>query len=180
MGSIHRFIADPSEPCEVLGWFRSLPSPPTEVPTERGFTLHFKQCGPLTYEANGRISQKASPVATLFLPRVRRGVLWTVGEAHFLATPLRSQFPDLHKISSAFSKWLVSFECVYSNKRKDNEFSYYLEGSVKNYDPPVYGFTSGLCALKSGRYFIGDDDNEYVLESICKMLRLRGVDCAGA
>lgn len=180
MGTTFRFIADPSEPSDVLGWFRSLPSPPEEVATEHGATLYFRESGPLTYGANGRIDQRSSPVATVFLPKVRRGSLWTVGEVHFLATPLRQQFPSLHRVSSAFSRWLANLPCVYSNKRQENEFGYYLEGSVRNYDPPVHAFDSGMIALRSGRYFIGDGDNDHVLDSLCKSLRLRGVDCAGA
>ena len=110
MGITYRFISDPSELSEVVGWFRSLPVPPTEVSTERGVTLYFRESGPLEYDAKGAINPKASPVATIFLPRVRRGALWTVGEVHFLSTPLRQRFPALHKVSSAFSKWLAGFE----------------------------------------------------------------------
>jgi hypothetical protein len=180
MGATYRFIADPSESSEVLGWFRSLPCPPEEVPTKHGATLYFKELGTLTYDVDGRIDSKSSPVVAVFLPQVRRGSLWTVGEVHFLATPLRQQFPDLHRISSAFSRWLATLPCVYTNKRQDNEFSYYLEGSVKNFDAPVYAFGSGLSALQSGRYFVGERDNDRVLDSLCRALRLRGVQCAEA
>lgn len=177
MGATYRFIANPSEPSDVLQWFRSLASPPTEVPSDRGSALYFRECGPIAYDVGGKINPKSSPVVTVFLPRVRRGTLWTVGEVHFLATPLRKQFPGLHKISSAFSKWLSGFECVYSNQRKDNEFSYYLEGSVRNYDAPVFAFKSGFHALQQGRYFVGDSDNDIVVEKLCKALRLRGSPC---
>ena len=180
MGTTYRFIASPSEASEVLKWFRALPSPPEEIPTEHGATLYFRECGPLTNGVNGCIDPKSSPVVTVFLPSIRRGCLWTVGEVHFLATPLRQKFPALHKVSSAFSKWLATFSCVYSNKRQENEYDYYLEGSITHYDPPVYAFDSGLNALQSGRYFVGDSDNDYVLDSLCKALQLRGVDCAGA
>ena len=177
MGTTYRFVAAPGEPSGVLSWFRSLPQPPTEVPTDKGAVLHFKACGPLLYEADGSIQAKASPIATVFLPRHRREVFWTVGEVHFLTTPLRQRFPALHKISSAFSKWLASFPCVFSNDRLDNEFAYYLEGSTRNYAPPIYAFESGLVALRSGRYFVSDADNEQRLDVLCRALRLRGVEC---
>jgi hypothetical protein len=180
MGTTYRFVAAPSEPSEVLGWFRSLPSPPEEVPAKHGATLYFRESGPLNYGVDGRIDPKSSPVVTVFLPQIRRGSLWTVGEVHFLATPLRQQFPALYRVSSAFSKWLADLPCVYTNKRKENEFGYYLEGSVKNHDEPVYAFDSGLSALQSGRYFVGERDNDSVLNSLCKALRLRGVECAEA
>ena len=112
MGTTFRFIADPAEPSEVVGWFRSLSAPPTEVPTARGVALYFRECGPLKHDSSGAIDPMASPVATVFLPHIRRGSLWTVGEVHFLATPLRQQYPALHKVSSAFSKWLGGFECT--------------------------------------------------------------------
>jgi hypothetical protein len=178
MGATYRFIADPSVPSPVVEWFRALPFPPKEIPTDRGMVLYFAQYGSLSYELDGSIIPKQSAVATLFRPRVERGVLWTVGELHFLATPLRERYPELHKVSSAFSRWLQSHVCVYSNKSSENEFAYFLEGSIKSYDPPVYAFESGLAELRSGRYFVGDSDNEHVLSTLCKALRLRGLDCA--
>ena len=52
-----------------------------------------------------------------------------------------------------------------------------LEGSVRNYDPPVFALPSGLDALNSGRYFVDHRDNAYVLDKLCKALRLRGIQC---
>lgn len=67
---------------------------------------------------------------------------------------------------------------MFSNKPGSaNEFDYYLEGSIRNYDPPLYAFPSGLAALTQGQYFVSDDDEAPRLESICKALRLRGIDC---
>ena len=180
MGATHRFIADPTEPSETLEWFRSLSQAPIETPSERGFVLSFPTHGSLSYRPDGSIDPGGSPVATVFLPRVRRGQLWTVGEVHFLSTSLRQKFPSLHKVNSSFGKWLSQLECVYSNKRPENPFGYYLEGSVKDYDLPVFAFGSGLRALQNGRYFVADGDNEARLDSLCKALRLRGVDCAAA
>lgn len=180
MGSTHRFIADPADLSEVLAWFRSLPQAPTETQSDRGTVLYFPAYGPLSFRVDGSIDPNTSPVVTVFLPRVRRGQLWTVGEVHFLATPLRQKFPALHKLSLSLGKWLSQLDCVYSNKQRDNSFDYYLEGSVRNYDPPVFAFESGLRALKAGRYFVADDDTEQRLDSLCNVLRLRGVDCAVA
>ncbi len=180
MGSTHRFIADPAEPPEVLEWFRSLSQPPTETPSERGVVLSFSAHGVYSYRPDGSIDPRRSPVATVFLPRVRRGQLWTVGEVHFLATPLRQQFPRLYKVSSAFAGWLAQNDCVHSRERPENAYSYYLEGSVRNYDSPIFAFQSGLHALHNGRYFVTDDDTESRLDSLCKTLQLRGVACAAA
>lgn len=180
MGATHRFIADPAEPSKVVEWFRALRHPPTEKLSEKGMVFSFPAFGPLAYRSDGSLDPLASPVATVLLPRVRRGQLWTVGEVHFLATPLRQRFPELHKVNSAFGKWLADLDCVYSNKRADNSYNYYLEGSVQNYDSPVFAFASGLNALRDGRYFIAEDDTEGRLDALCKTLRLRGVVCAAA
>jgi len=176
MASTYRFISDPSLEQPVVEWLRTLPFPPEEVETERGIVLYFRACGALSYATSGTIIAEESPVAILFLPRVARGVLWTVGELHFRSTRLRERFPDLAKIQASFSKWLKSQICVCWNKSNDNEFGYFLEGSVRNY-PPVYAFPSGLVGLQAGRYFVGDGDNEYVLAKVCGLLRLRGVNC---
>jgi len=175
MGTTYKFIAEPSEPSEVLRWFRSLPSPPEEVPTKHGLTLYFRECGPLSYNLDGQVDSKLSPIVTVFFPQIRRALFWSVGEVHFLATPLQQQFPGLHKINKAFSKWLATMPCVFANKHQENEFNYFLEGSVRNYDIPVYAFASGLSALQSGHYFIGESDNDFMLDSLCKKLQLRGV-----
>ena len=177
MGTTYRFIADPSESSEVMAWFRSLPEPPIESAKERGFLLYFKAFGPLAHGLDGTIDVKKSPLVTVVLPQVKRGVLWTVGEVHFLATPLRRSFPALHRLSSAFSKWLSERDCVFSNDRSENPYRYYLEGSIGNYDAPVFAFESGLRALQSGRYFVGDDDTDFRLDKLCQALRLRGIEC---
>ncbi|MBR7747875.1 hypothetical protein [Undibacterium baiyunense] len=178
MSTTFRFIANPLGPSDVISWFKELPLPPTMVQTERGWNLHFHEFGSLVYSIDSTINPQKSPVVIIFLPRVVRGVLWTVGEVHFLSTPLKQQFPKLHRISTAFSKWLSAMPCVYSNNCKENEFAYYLEGSVQNQDTPVFAFESGYSALQSGRYFVADSDNEYRLDTICKTLALRGVPCA--
>ena len=180
MGATYRFIAAPSEPSEVMAWFRRLDIPPVETLTERTAVLYFKEFGDLVSGADGSIDAKASPVATIFLPQVKRGLLWTVGEVHFLATPVRGLFPGLQRISLAFSKWLAKQQCVYSNVVEDNAFDYYLEGSIRNYDAPVFAFDSGFKALGEGQYFVADGDNELVLAKLCQALRLRGVGCADA
>jgi hypothetical protein len=177
MGSTFRFVAAPAETHPVLQWFRALPTPPHEMPTERGLVLYFRDYGQLAYAIDGSILTEDSPVATLFLPRVECGVLWTVGELHFLPKRMPERFPELAKLVSAFSRWLRRLPCVYTNKLADNRFDYFFEGSVMNYDTPVYAFECGLDALHSGQYFVDDGDNRTVLDNICRKLRLRGINC---
>jgi hypothetical protein len=165
MGTTYRFIENPTESSSVLQWFRALPVPPEEMQTQRATVLFFRSFGALAF-------------ATIYLPRTVRGALWSVGEVHFLSTPLKERFPELHKINNAFAKWLRQFEIVFSNKSGGvSEWNYYLEGSVTHYDPPVFGLPSGLQAIQNNQYFIADDDNETVIEKVCSSLRLRGVHC---
>lgn len=178
MGTTYRFLSSPSEPSEVLAWFRALAPSPVEVQGRGGLWLYFKNEGPLVGSDDGEFDQKQSPVASLFLPRIRRGVMWTVGEVHFLATPLRKRFPELHKVSSAFNRWLGANECVYSNKPGfRGEWNYFLEGSVMNNDAPVFAFPSGLAALRRGQYFVSENDTAARLDKLCASLRLRGIQC---
>ncbi|MGJ7614140.1 MULTISPECIES: hypothetical protein [unclassified Variovorax] len=179
MGATYRFIADPSKPSPVLEWFRGLASSPREMDTSRATVFHFESMGQLFTRADGAFDTKNSPLVNVFSPQIKRGALWTVGEVHFLPTPLRQNFPQLEATSRAFATWLKKQECVFSNKAGcENEFDYYLEGSVRNYDPPVYAFPAGLAALHQGRYFVGDDDGDSRLDKICSALRLRGVECS--
>jgi hypothetical protein len=180
MGTTYRYIEKPKSPSEVLEWFRALPQPPVEHPTPHGLVLYFRDMGPLVDDAKGAIDASKCPVVNLFVPKAKRGVLWTVGEVHFLATPLRQLFPDLHKISSKFSRWLSAKECVFTKTSVRNPFDYYLEGSVRNFNRPIFAFESGLAAIRGGRYFVADGDNDSRLDTICKFLSLRGVECAEA
>jgi hypothetical protein len=180
MSAKYRYVADPGEPDEVRAWFRALPSPPEEIEGEawQRYWLVFRAEGPLARTPEGGIDPVRSPLVCVYPPRVRRGVLWTVGEVHFVATPLRQLFPSLQKISAAFARWLGGHDCVFSNKPGFHaSWNYYLQGSVQNYDPPIFALPSGLRALKEGRHFVGDDDNEAYLDDICAMLRSRGVVC---
>ena len=179
MGAIYRFIADPNEPSPVLAWFRGLAPSPREIATPRATAFHFESMGELVQRPGGGFDTKNSPLVNVFSPRVKRGALWTVGEVHFLATPLRQTFPQLDATSRAFAKWLKQQQCVFSNKAGcENKFDYYLEGSIRNYDPSVYAFPGGLAALDEGRYFAADDDGDFRLDKICSTLRLRGVECS--
>lgn len=135
--------------------------------------------GELVTGPHGAFDSSNSPLVNVFSPQIRRGALWTVGEVHFLPTPLRQRFPQLAATSQAFARWLKKQRCVFSNTAgSENKFDYYLEGSVRNYDAAVYAFPTGLAALHEGRYFVGDDDGDARLDKICSALRLRGVECA--
>jgi hypothetical protein len=102
MGVTYRFIADPSEPSEVLSWFRDLKIAPELVEKEHGVLLYFRESGPLQMQSHGTVDFKRSPVVSVVLPRVQRGVLWTVGEVHF----------GQHRYASSFQHYIKSVQLL--------------------------------------------------------------------
>jgi hypothetical protein len=181
MATTFRFAAHPTEPSEVLAWFRNLATPPVETIASRGMVLYFSEFGEIEHKLDGSVDAEASPLVSVMLPKERRGVVWTIGEVRFLATPLRRRYPGLHRISAQFSRWISGRECVFANgvgHDAVNTFDYYLEGSIRNFDEPVWAFPSGMDALRAERYFLSERDNDAVVDRLCRTLRLRGIDCA--
>jgi len=154
-----------------------LPEPPEEVQTAYGFVLYFRSFGPLVHEEAGAIDTARSPIVTLVRPALRREVLWTVGEVNFLATLSSPENKSLQSVARAFAKWLRGKERVYDRSpRIENPFAYYLEGSSKNWGD-VYALPSGLEHLKRGGYVVSHKDNDFVIDRVCRSLRLRGIKC---
>ncbi|HEU0060062.1 MAG TPA: hypothetical protein VFR19_09320 [Hyphomicrobiaceae bacterium] len=176
--TIHRYLEAPDEPSPVLAWLRAASGQAEEIPLPHGLAFHFRQFGELVVADDNGVDVHRSPLVTVFVPQVRRGRLWTVGEVHLWATPLRQLFPDLHRLSRAFARWLQQFESVFAKGRtRYPEWEYHLEGSVRNSDPAIFALPSGLEALNSGRYFVDHRDSDCVLDRLCKTLKLRGIPC---
>ena len=180
MGTTYRFLALGSDLQQVYGWFASLPSPPKLISIPGCQYLHFDSFGSLQ-PSTGAVDPKRSPVASLFVPEQIRSVLWTAGELHFLATPLRETFPELHAISKGFAKWLREFECVFESPGKQGEFDYYYpEGSLRNFDPPIFALPEAFAALRGGQNFVSHGSTPESVARLCRSLRLRGVNCGPA
>lgn len=169
MGTTYRFLATVEEASAVLDWFRTLPQESVESVREDGSLFYFRNFGPLDSD------RKKSPLVNVFLPAQKRGLLTTIGEVHFLSTPM-SAFPSLNNVKKRFRDWLTECPCVFS-RRPDfvHEWDYFLEGSAKNWDSEIYAFPAGMAALQRGSYFVASDDNEFVLDRVCRSLELRGV-----
>jgi hypothetical protein len=169
MGTTYRFLATVDDGPTVLDWFRARPEPTVETPRPNGSLFYFPDCGPLLSES-GR-----SPLVNVFLPARRRGALTTVGEVHFLGTPL-SAFPALKRVDKQFRSWMRQHPLVFSNRPNvAGEWDYLLEGSVRNLDPDIFALPSGLAALQRGTYFVSEADNDRFLDLVCRKLQLRGV-----
>jgi hypothetical protein len=41
----------------------------------------------------------------------------------------------------------------------------------------VHALPAALAALRENSYFVADDDNDAVLDALCKRLALRGINC---
>jgi hypothetical protein len=170
MGTTYRFLATVDEASTVLDWFRSLPEQPVESTHDAGSLFYFRGFGPLDSDA------KKSPLVKVFRPVRKRGVLTTIGEVHFLTTPL-SAFPGLNKVNKRFRQWLTAHPCVYSNRPEFvHEWDYFLEGSAKNWDGDIFALPGAVAALQRGSYFVAGDDNDVQLDRVCRALELRGVD----
>src|ERR1043166_3163885 len=142
MAITFRFIANPDEGEKVLSWFSELDEAPEVYPEARGALLYFRQFGRLIMASTNEVDRKASPLVSLFLPHVRREILWTVGEVHFLPDRMRSAFPRLHRVATSFGEWLQSFPLVFHFPRHPQagggQWDYYLEGSVRNFDLDIF------------------------------------------
>jgi hypothetical protein len=170
MGTTYRFLAEIDEARLIIDWFRELPEPPTESRHEDGILLYFEKLGPILEDS------KSSPLVNVFLPKKTHGVLTTAGEVHFLASPMKN-FPQLADVNRKFRKWLKQYHLVFTRKPvHDNRYDYFLEGSIKNWDSDVYALPRGLKELDKGKYFVSHNDNDLVLDQLCKQLRLRGVE----
>lgn len=178
MSGSFNFIEAPDRPSAVMAWFRSLPKPPEEMVTESGVVLYFRHMGPLDVRIDqiGRVDGSRSPVVNLVLPATRRSILWSTGAVHFLTMPV-GRFPEIGKIRRSFASWISQFPVAYSPKRDaQNDYIYYLEGGSCEAGL-VYGLPSGMAALSAGQYFVGARDGDTRLDTVCRTLRLRGVEC---
>ncbi len=171
------FLEAPERPCSTLQWFRDQDLAPNEHLCAWGAALHFSSLGQLHYNSDGSIDSERSPVVTVHLPKVRRGILWTIGEVRFCPVPLR-QFPELERLRRSFLRWFDERPLIYDHHpTAEHRFDYYLEGMARNLGP-IRAFPSGLAALENGQYFVSRLDTDVSLQTVCRTLALRGVICA--
>jgi hypothetical protein len=171
------FVEAPGVPCSALQWFREQKLAPNEHTFDWGAALYFSNLGPLLYKSDGSIDPEHSPVVVVHVPRVRRKILWTVGEVRFCPVPL-SRFPELERLRRSFLRWFQKLPLIYDHHPAgEHKFDYYLEGSARNWGP-IRAFPSGLSALENGQYFIARRQTDGSLETLRRTLALRGAMCA--
>ena len=179
MSTTYRFLAVDDEADAPLTWFRGQPDPPEVIDKPGGHLLYFRDIGPLAQAGDGLgIDVRRSPLVSVIRPKLRRGVLWSAGEVHFLPSSLRRAFPPLHALNLHFVKWLSDFDRVLTCEPGwSGEWNYWLEGSIRNYDSEVFALPRAMEALRTGQYLVGEEDGEGVLDILCRSLRHRGVEC---
>ena len=92
--------------------------------------------------------------------------------------PLRGTSPPLYSLSRGYWEWLSGFERVFSREPYwPGTRDYYLEGSIRNYDTEVFALPLAMQALRQGQYFVGESDGKGLLDTLCRSLRHRGVEC---
>ena len=174
MGSTYRYISSETENQDIIDWFSDYE--PEVLRSDGPVHLWFRNIGDLVHNESGQIIQNDSPLVSIYPVRTIRGALLSVGEVHFLTTQPKKKFPELESINRKFRSWLKKNELVFSNKPDfDGLYNYYLEGSIRNYDPNIYAFPKGISLLKSEQYFVTDNESPTRLDKICKTLILRGV-----
>ncbi len=174
MGVTYRYLAVADDAELVADWFTAHREAPLLSPTSKGFSALFNTIGELQRRSDGAIDAMRCPIVNVFAPARKRGILWTAGEIHFLATPLRKQFPKLHAVARELRTWLGEFTIVHP----DGAWDYYLEGSIRNFDAEVFAFPSAMERLRAGEtYFVTADDTDAVVQRVCQSLALRGLRC---
>jgi hypothetical protein len=175
MNTTYRYLAVDGEGGAVRDWFDGLDPSPVTVHVDRGAWLHFGDAGPLVFDATGNIEVQDSPLVSVFPSRRVRGVLWTAGEVHFVTKGLRHRYPGLDQVRRQFDTWMNELDLVYDGR--PGEFDFLLEGSIRNFDSPLFAFGGAAAALRSGSYFVSEDDSGVVLDDVCRRLALRDVRC---
>jgi hypothetical protein len=96
----------------VLQWFWDQDLAPDVHTFDWGAALHYSSLGQLHFKSNGRIDSERSPVITVEVPRICRGILSTVGEVRFCPVPL-SQFSELERLRRSFLRWFQKHPLIY-------------------------------------------------------------------
>lgn len=169
------FLALEKDYESVTDWFAGLSNETTVLERPDGSWYYFRAMakGPLLDAED--INQESTPLVWISKPQKRNGALWTNGEVIFTPTPLKPQFPELNKISIAFGKWLKQFDLVFSQKTNvQSEWAYYLEAGIQNFNDKLFALPMAMEALRNGQYFVHNQANPTVLDTVVKTLRLRG------
>ena len=178
MAATYHFLEEPSQTSAPVDWFLGLPDPPVAVPRTDETVLFFKQHGDLVFDEEGQADGSQSPIVIIYPPRIRRGLLWTAGQVCFLTKRKSKPGPAMAKLQSSFRKWLDTFPVVGGHDSAGEiEFHHYLVGANWGFATRIVALPSGMEALLRGQFFVNYEDNDFVLDKVCGVLRLSGINC---
>lgn len=173
----YHFLASEKDFTLIRDWFSGTGEELTVVDRPDGIWFYFRGMAIEPMPEHDKKDQQTLPLAWVSKPQNRNGMLWTDAEVCFTATPLKAQFPALNKISLSFAKWLKQFNVVYSQKGGSvSDWNYYLEGGIKSAAENLYALPDAMTALENGRYFVHHQANDFVIEKVVGILKLRGYD----
>lgn len=173
----YRFLASEQDHRLVIAWFSALGHDMTVQEHQDGTWFYFRAMASQALPDAQHIDQGATPLVWVSKPGKRQGLLWTDAEVCFTATPLKSQFPQLHRIALSFATWLKQFDLVFSRKDEVTPgWNYYLEGGMQHASDNLYALPQAMDALRGGRYFVPHGANDAVIDTVTKALRLRGYE----
>lgn len=65
---------------------------------------------------------------------------------------------------------------VFSNKPDaNNRWNYFLQGTIINFDTPIFALPRRITALRDGQYCVSDGESDFIIDRLCHSLRLRGI-----
>src|SRR5688572_28647361 len=130
--------------------------------------IWFKDCGDL------RDSIDESPVMLIHYPERITDYLWKTAEVCVPQPSIKRNLPNYYRASEQARKTIKSLDCVWESKTNE-QYSYYLRGSIMNYASKVYTLKSGRDYLEKQFHFVHTQDNNFVIENVLKSLRLLGL-----
>lgn len=173
------WIVDAPASDSVADQFRNLVPAPVETPNGSGSSFYFKHFGPLEFGENGEVAAQLSPLVSVSSPGIVRNSVWTCAEIHFLNIGSAPIGKEIAPIKKQFKSWLSSQHVVFDRERTLKEdFSYYLCGSILNFADRVFATDAGIAALRNGQFIVDHASNDAVLDTLCKRMRLLGIDCS--
>lgn len=170
----YSYLAIDSDTQLICDWFASLEVELTVNDRLDRTVYYFRTLANDPLPHAEKIRQDQTPLVFVTKPQRIRGTLWTDGEVLFTPTPLKPQFPELHRISQSFAKWIKQFDMVFSQKPGGpSNWNYYLEAGIQNFDTALYALPRAMQALQSGQYFVHHRASAFQLDTLVKSLRLR-------
>ena len=179
MPTIYNYLAIGEDQQLIVDWFDALDMEKSTNENDERIVHYFRALAsePMTE----LIDQEKTPLVFIEKPRLVRESLRTDSAVIFSPKNLKSQFPELQRVNLSFARWLKNFDQIFSKKPdRPNEWNYYLEAGIQNFDANLYALPNAMNALRNGQYFVHRNANRGQLDVLVQSLKLRGFEVAAA